>query len=308
MGVLVEVVLPVFALIGLGRLAAWRRLLPEAAGESLTAFAFVFALPALLFRAVTGSAGIPLFGAVTFLGVALLVYAVGTLGSQRLLGEPLSAAGVAGLNAAFGNTVMMGIPVVSAAFGPEGLADLLAIVAFHSAVLMPVATVVVEAGLNARSSPSRLLAATLQSVLRNPIILAIIVGAAWAATGLAVPAVLGRVLDLLASSAAPVALFCLGLGLPAAPQRADLGSVAFTTLLKNLIMPGLVFLAMRAAGLPPLAVAVGTVAAAMPTGANAFLLARRYSTAIERSAAAVLVSTLLSLPVLGLLLVCFREP
>ena len=54
--------------------------------------------------------------------------------------------------------------------------------------------------------------------------------------------------------------------------------------------------------------AVATVTAAMPTGANAFMLASRYATAVERSAAAVLVSTVVSLPVLSLLLVQFGKP
>lgn len=307
MGMLIEVVFPVFALIGLGRLAAWKRLLPEGAGEGLTAFIFLFALPPLLFRAVTASAGISFLGAAPFMAVALLIYAAGTIVSRRAFDEPLAHAGVSGLNCAFGNTVMMAIPVVSAAFGQAGLADLLAIVAFHSTVLMPVATATVEAGLHAKLSPWRLARATGRSLVRNPIILGIAAGMAWSATGLALPSPIIRLLDLLAGSATPVALFCLGLGLPAAPRRADLGPVLFSCLLKNLVMPALVYLAMRGAGLPPLAVAVGTVAAAMPTGANAFMLASRYGTAMERSAAGVLVSTLVSLPILGFLLVHFRQ-
>jgi predicted permease len=307
MGVLIEVVLPVFALIGMGRFAAWRKLLPERAGDSLTAFIFLFALPPLLFRSVAGAGGISFAPTLPFMIVALGMFTLGTVLSRRLLREDLATAGVFGLNSAFGNSVMMGVPVIQAAFGSKGIAELLAIIAFHSAVLFPVATATVEAGLNARISARRLARATVLSLARNPIIIAIGLGFVWTLAALPIPAPLARLLDLLAGSATPVALFCLGLGLPATPNRTDLAPVALSTLLKNLVMPGLMFLATRAFGLPPLGVAVATITAAMPTGANAFMIASRYATAAERSAAAVLVSTSVSLPVLSLLLVQFRE-
>lgn len=307
MGTLIEVVLPVFALIGLGRFAAWRRLLPDRAGDALTAFIFLFALPPLLFRAVAGAGGISFAPSLPFMLVALGIYALGTIISRRILREDLATAGVFGLNCAFGNSVMMGVPVIEAAFGRAGLVELLVIIAFHSAVLFPIATATVEAGLNARIPSRRLLRATAIGLLRNPIILAIGLGFLWSAAALPIPAALGRLLDLLGGSAAPVALFCLGLGLPATPKLADLAPVALSTAIKNLLMPALMFLAARAFGLTPLAVAVATITAAMPTGANAFMIASRYATAVERSAAAVLISTTVSLPVLSLLLVQFRE-
>lgn len=308
MGALFEVVLPVFALVGLGRFAAWRGQLAPAAVETLSGFIFRFALPPLLFRAVTTAGSLSLIPALPFMAVAMAIFAAGTLLSRRGLAEGLASAGVFGLNCAFGNTVMMGVPVIAAAFGKPGVAELLAIIAFHSALLMPVATATVEAGLNARLAPGRILRATARSLARNPIIIAIALGFFWTWLGLPTPAALARLLDLLAGAAAPVALVALGASLPPAPRRADIAPVLLSCLLKNLAMPALVFAAARLAGLAPLAVAVSTVAAAMPTGANAFMLASRYATAAERSAAAVLVSTLVSLPVLAALLVAFRQP
>ncbi|MCC7280933.1 MAG: AEC family transporter [Acetobacteraceae bacterium] len=307
MGALIEVVLPVFALIGLGRFAAWRRLLPERGGDALTGYIFLFALPALLFRSVAGSGGISFAPALPFMAIALGMFGLGVVLSRRLLGDDLANAGVFGLNCAFGNTVMMGVPVIEAAFGRAGVRELLAIIAFHSAVLFPIATATVEAGLNTRLSARRLLRATAISLARNPIIDAIALGFLWTLVGLPLPAPVARLLDLLAASATPVALFCLGLGLPAVPGRTDLAPALLSSLVKNLLMPALMYLATRAVGLPPLGVAVATVTAAMPTGANAFMIAARYATGAERSAAAVLLSTAASLVVLGLLLVAFGQ-
>lgn len=308
MAALFEVVLPVFGLVGLGRLAAWRGLLTPGAIETLSTFIFRFALPPLLFRAVTTAGSLSFAPALPFMLVALAIFAAGTVLARRALGDGLAASGVFGLNCAFGNAVMMGVPVIAAAFGKQGVAELLAIIAFHSALLMPVATATVEAGLHARVAPGRIALATARSLSRNPIILAIGLGFAWTWLALPTPAALARTLDLLAGAAAPVALVALGASLPPAPRRADIAPVLLSCLLKNVLMPALVFAAARLAGLAPLAVAVSTLAAAMPTGANAFMLASRYATAAERSAAAVLVSTLVSLPVLGALLVAFRQP
>lgn len=66
-------------------------------------------------------------------------------------------------------------------------------------------------------------------------------------------------------------------------------------------MPALVWLVAWAMALSPLETAVAVMAAAMPTGANAFLLAQRYQVGAARSGATVLVSTVLSVVTLGVL-------
>ncbi len=59
-------------------------------------------------------------------------------------------------------------------------------------------------------------------------------------------------------------------------------------------------------GLSRLEVAVAVTTSALPTGANAFLLARRYATGADRSGATVLVSTLISVFTLAAVLAWFR--
>ena len=73
------------------------------------------------------------------------------------------------------------------------------------------------------------------------------------------------------------------------------------TVLKLLAMPALVWLVAWAMALSPLETAVAVMAAAMPTGANAFLMAQRYQVGAARSGATVLVSTVLSVVTLGVL-------
>ena len=52
MQALLEVILPVFLVIGFGYFAVWRRLFSDAAVDGLMSFTQTFAVPCLLFQAI----------------------------------------------------------------------------------------------------------------------------------------------------------------------------------------------------------------------------------------------------------------
>ena len=60
------------------------------------------------------------------------------------------------------------------------------------------------------------------------------------------------------------------------------------------VLPLLVWALGHMAGLPPQELAVAVTLAAMPTGATAFILARRYATGMDRSGATVLLGTVMA--------------
>jgi malonate transporter and related proteins len=307
MRVVLEVIAPVFLIIGLGYAAARWRFVETAGFRGLNAFAFSLASPALLFLGgTTGPAGGGAAALAFFLGTAALY--LGTLAAARRgAGMPLGAAGMLALDASFGNTVMMGIPLVVAAFGAEALAVLLAILALHSMVLLGAATVVAEVALHERAPLRRVLRATALGVARNPIVMAVVLALLWRVAGLPPPpGAARRALELLGAAGPPVALFCLGGSLAGFDARGMWRETAVACALKLAALPALVWLAARLLALPPLETAVAVVVAAMPTGANAFLLAQRYRIAAERSGATVLVGTVLSVATLSALLGWFR--
>ncbi len=300
-----EVVAPVFALIAVGFLAHWRGLIDKAGIRGLNTFAFALAAPALLFAAGTaghsggGRAGLAFFCA------AFAVYG-GVLLAGRLLGWSLRRSGPMALDATFGNTVMMGIPLILAAYGPQGLSILLVIIALHSLLLLTVATVVAEVAQNARARPLALLRASLGGVLRNPIVMAVLSALVWSTLGLPVPDWLRRSLNLLGSATPPVALFCLGASLLGFNLVAGWRQMSVTVVVKLLVFPALVFAVCLVMGLSELEVAVAVTIAALPTGANAFLMSSRYGVGMAESGAAVLVSSVVSVVTLSVVLGMFR--
>jgi predicted permease len=173
-------------------------------------------------------------------------------------------------------------------------------------VLLGLGTVVVELGIHRHAPLASVLRATAGGVLRNPIVVSVMAALAWSTLGLPVPGAVRRTLELLGASSPPLALFCLGGSLATFRVAGAMGEVAWTLVLKLAVLPLLVWGLCILIGLGPLETAVAVTSAALPTGANAFMLARRYRTGAERSGATVLVSTVISVFTLGWLLAWFR--
>ena len=109
------VIAPVFALIVMGTAAVQLRLLDAPALRGMTDFVFFAAMPCLLFGSVADAPPLRLLDvAGSFLGGATLLFIMAVLLARLLLGARLAQASVFGLNCVFGNTVMLGIPVVDA--------------------------------------------------------------------------------------------------------------------------------------------------------------------------------------------------
>jgi predicted permease len=299
---LIAIVAPVFAIIAIGRLSVIIGILEANSLRGLTDFVFFFAMPALLFGAIAEGPAFDIVGvAGAYFSGCFIVFGLG-MALARLLRLPLARAAMLGLNAAYGNTVMMGIPIVAAAFGPEALPPLLAIIALHSVILLPLAGVLVEMGSTGQRHPTAVLRSTLRSVLRNPIIMSILVAFLWHGLGLPVPTPLQSLLRMLGAAGPPLALACLGASLPGFGRGAIGTEVVTATILKLAVLPALVWLIGRMADLPALPLAVATLTGGMPTGANAFLLARRADVPLEITATTVLIATLVSLITLSALL------
>jgi len=306
MSTVIEIVLPIFAVILLGFGFGRGKFLSAEGARGLGAFVYYAAIPALLFRgmatASTGAGGsLALLGA--YFAGALMVFA-GSLAVGRIVFRlSLAEQGLMAISTGFSNSVQLGIPLVLAAFGDAGLVPLTIIISVHSLVLLSLTTVVVEAGRGHAHGALRMAEATAIAIAGNPVILSIVAGLLWRLTGLALPGPLRHLIDLLAAAATPAALFSLGATLAGFRLAGDLGESLVVVAIKLLVLPLVVWLfATRVFHLGDLDTAVATTCAALPTGSNAFILAQRYDLYVARAASSVLISTALSIVTLGALL------
>ncbi len=291
-------VLPVFALIFAGWLVRRLGALGPQANSELSRFVVYLALPALLFD-ITANADWadlwrPGFVAAFGLGSALTF---GFTLALRLRTRPLADAAIDGLNAGYANTGFIGFPLALAAVGREALAPTLIATILTACVLFALAIVLIESGLHAEAGRRRTAAKVGAALLRNPLLIAPVLGALFPLVGLAIPAPLEAFVRLIGAAASPCALVAVGLFLAdrRAGRRADLGSAALLVGLKLAAQPAVTWaLATRVFALSPPLTHLAVLLAALPTGTGPFMLAELYRREADTTSLAVLASTIAS--------------
>lgn len=293
---------PVVLLIAAGWLAARLRWLRPQGVSDLSNLVFMLLTPALLFRTMSGVRVQDLaLGPVAIYFVAAVGWLLALWG---WFGRDAAAA-VRALAATFGNTVMIGIPLVTLAWGQAGLVTLLALISLHALILLTLSTVLLEAAsVQGRAGRGRWgqLALTLRNGILHPVPLPILLGLSWAQTGWTIAPELDGPLRLLAQAFGPMALVLVGASLAGVSIGAHWRAALRLALLKIIGLP-LVFASLAwLAGMHGPARDVLLVAAALPAGANVFLFAQKYGVAQDEVTAAMGASNVLALLSLTVLL------
>lgn len=298
-------ILPVFGLIALGFICARTKFIGPAAGQGLSQVVFNLAMPALLFRTVAtidqqSLSPWPLWAAL-FGGIAV-VWVVTTIiaSTTRLIdATPPSAA----MGASFGNLAMLGLPLMLAHFGDRAALPVGFVLSIHAPILWLAAVIHIEASGQGRlPSVVNVLRQLLNQLIRNPIVLALLLGTLWRVTGLGLHPVPDRFLELLGEAGIPTALVALGLTLAGYSLKGQWRGILTLLVLKMLLLPVVVWVIARyLVGLEPFWTQVVLVLAAMPTGANAFLFAERYASGSAPVSGAIALGTALSLLTLSAL-------
>jgi malonate transporter len=310
--------LPVVLLIAAGFIAGRAGWIRPVAIKDLSNLVFLLLTPALLFRTMS----LVRVEQLDFRPVAAYFLAVIILFAGTLLVQGFNRrAAVLALANTFSNTVMIGIALVGLMYGPAGLVTLFTLVSVHSLVLLTSATVVLELAVayeqkrgtadEVTTAPRHPVATVLMAVknaLLHPVPLPIIAGLLFAQTGLVIPPVIDKPLELLANAFGPLALVLVGVTLVNTPVGRHWREALLLAGVKNLLHPLLVFALCHLLGVGGVPMAVMVVAAALPIGANVFLFSQRYKVAEELTTASVAVSTVLALLTLSLVLLLVGQP
>jgi predicted permease len=297
--------LPVVLLIAIGFIAGSVGWIRTEATKDLSNLVFMVLTPALLFRAMSAVH----IEQLNFKPVAMYFVAVGVLYAFVFMTQGRDTrAAVLGLAATFSNTVMIGIPLIGLAYGQAALVMLFTLISVHALILLTVATIVLEV-MEARqaavaqagegATPKRPMLQTVLTAVKNgiihPVPLPIILGLLFAQTGLVIPDVLDRPLQLLGNAFGPVALLLVGATLTQVRVGIHLRAALGISVIKNLVLPVLVGCVCWLSGLRAMDLTVMVVAASLPMGANVFLFAQRYQVTQDLVTASMAVSTVLGL-------------
>lgn len=298
--------LPVILLIVTGYVAGKQGWIRASATKDYSNLVFSVLLPPLLFRtmAQTHPENLMLLPVLAYLGSMVILFAMvlaWTGVNQR--------GAILGLAATYGNTVMIGIALVGFAYGESGQAVLFSLLSVHAIIMLTSATLLLEwlklksENLNQASSdrphqqrhPAASAMQALHGALLQPTTWPILLGLAFSQTGLALPVVIDRPLQLLGQAFSPLALVLVGLTLSVTKFGDHIKPALGLSLLKNFVQPSLVLGLGLLLGLHGLPLTVMVVAASLPMGANVFMFSQRYEESQELITTSVSVSTVMAL-------------
>lgn len=240
---------PIFLLIGTGFAAVRSGLLERAGIRPLGTFVVNFALPAMLFKTMAERRLDEAlhWDMVIAYGLGSLLMVALTLAFTRFVQRrDLLTGAVFSMGTAMANSSFVGFPIALQLFGPQAGAALAAYAVVESVVMFPLLYVLGDAAASGRQPLPVLLRSIVERLVKNPFLLSLAAGAAWAASGVALPAPIGRAVGMLASTSAPVALFCIGGTLAGLSLKGMGGDLGLLVAGKLLVHPLAVFVAMQA--------------------------------------------------------------
>jgi malonate transporter len=301
MQALIDVILPVFLVIGAGYLATMGKLLSDTAIDGLMKFAQGIAVPCLLFQGVARldlAHDVALAPFLSFYTGAFVCFVLGGLGARVIFRRPGPDCVAIGFACLFSNTLLLGLPITERAYGPDALTTNYAIIALHSPLMYAFGITAMEVVKSHGRGLAVLGVLRLISVglVTNPLIIGITAGFAVNLMGISLPGVVSDAVGMISSAGIPAALFGLGGVLYRYRPDGDLRIVAMVTGLSLVLHPAITW----ALGSGPFGLGVAelrsaTVTSAMPPGANAYLFAHMYGVGKRVVATSILISTALAI-------------
>jgi malonate transporter and related proteins len=296
---ILNVVIPVFAIIALGYLAVRYRLYPAEGVRGLVAFVNNFLTPCLLFQSMLHADFDTAFNwsviGPFYIG-ALVSFILGAIIAVRFFknrpGEWVSS----GFAAMFTNTVLIGIPILHRAYGEAALQVAFSIIAFHASVLITIGMLVMELVRRDGAPLHKALGVAAVRIVSNPLLWGVALGVAGNIANLTLIEPAEAFFTMMAAAVVPVALFGLGGALNEYRLADNWPQALAMSALKLVLQPLIAWLLMvPLLRVDPEVARYGVLLAAMPAGINVYVFATYYNRAVNVATNTILISTVLSI-------------
>jgi predicted permease len=291
---ILDVVAPVFLVIGCGWFVMRRGLFSEAMVDGLMRFATQLAVPCLLFRAISRLDLSQAYdwGLMSgfYLGATVSFAAAGLISWRWFKRRPGEAVAI-GFGALFSNSVLLGLPISERAWGADNLDSVYAIISVHAPFCYLLGISCMEL---IRSDGRSLLETTrvvLRAMFRNSLMIGIGLGFAVNLSELRLPGFVLSAVDIMAEAALPVALFGLGAVLTRYRIKSTLSEVSVVVSFSLLLHPLVALLVCRALGVDQTLTGMAVLVAAMAPGVNTYLFADMYRRGLDIAASTVVLGT-----------------
>lgn len=281
----------VLAAIAAGYLANKLGYLGGEVDRKLTKVILNITMPAMTLGAVATSAELPgtrelvnlLEGVAVFYGMALLLAML----LPRLIGGTKAQQSVWRFALSFPNVGFIGIPVVTAFFGPEAVIYAVIVMLPFNVLSYALGPVMLSGGFRNFSVRK----------LFTPAVVASVAALVMTLFRLRPPVQVGECLNIVGDITAPLSLMVIGSILAGLPIGRVFASPRLwvLTALRLIVLPVLLRLLLQPLGMEELALSVAIVEMAMPVAANGSMLCMEYGGDMDTMAQATFLTTLLSM-------------
>ncbi|MFH0946974.1 MAG: AEC family transporter [Planctomycetota bacterium] len=290
---IINTVLPIFLVIGAGRVLGAVGFIGRETNASLSRLIFYVAAPVLLFRSAAAapvSETVDPQALLVMLGVTLFV-AFSVYGALARV-RP-SRRGVLAQGSFRANMVFVGLPVVQFAYGDEVLGSAAVVIGFMVIIYNFVSVLVLtlprqDGGGAARGAFRR----SAVEIVRNPLIIGCVLGIAFSLLDLSLPIAIDRSFELVGRIAMPLALLSVGAGLDVGKLRADLLPAALVSSIKLIVYPALIYAGLLSLGMSGPELQCPVIIMGAPAAVVSAIMAREMD-GDEQLASAIVIGTTL---------------
>ncbi|WP_299006438.1 AEC family transporter [uncultured Shewanella sp.] len=294
----------IFLIMLLGAFIQKIRVLPNNTDQCLNLYVYYVALPAIIIAALANTPldDILQWGFIISLTLAMLIsYSLCIIASLIMHPKLHALAAIRALNATFGNTAFIGIPIMILLFPEQqGALTAAAVASLISILLFAIALVSIE--LHQSKQNHSAMSIITRALSTNPIVIAGIIGIALSSLSFSLFPPIDLMLHQVGSTSSPCALFAIGMVLAKATRQAEpsntekikLSELCAINAVKLILQPLLAYGFLTFFEVSQQLLIMGVILASLPTAASVYLLAQRYQVNTLSSALILLLGTLMS--------------
>lgn len=302
----IEIVLPVFLVIGLGYAVRRLGIVDDGFFSQVNKLVYYVCLPLLLIYKIAGADFSTSFNfrlvIATSAGVACCFAITYLYGKWRSFPAPIHGTFCQG--SFRGNLAYIGLAIVFNAYGDSGLTRAGILLGF----LVPVLNLFAILALLLPQQQQRTsLVEIIKQIVMNPLILASLTGLLWSFFQLPMPTVFDRTLHIATGMTLPLALLSIGGSFSLAGLKGDIWKAALATVVKLLFLPLITGLLMVLLNISGLDFAIGLLMTGAPTAVTTYIMACRMGGDGDLARTIVMMATVFSAITYSILLFCLRS-
>lgn len=291
-----NVTMPIFLLMVIGWFLKQRGMLTEEFVSVANKFNFKVTLPFMLFRDISSVNIREVFDLqyVVFCALVSTICFWGIWGAARLFVKDRSIRG-AFVQASFrSSAAVMGLAFIDNIYGSSVMGPLMIIGAVPLYNIYSVIVLTYEGGDQNQQNPSPKLKQTVLNILKNPIIIAIVLGLAVSFAGITFPVIINKTVNSVAQMATPLALVTMGAGFEGRKALAKIRPTLWASAVKLVLQP-LVFIPVAAMmGFTGEKIIGILIMLAAPTTPSCYIMAKNMNNDGTLTASVVVATTLLA--------------